>query len=107
MIMDFINKVINEFGTTILLAIASYIGIAAKRLYKKYINDETKRAVAKTCVKAVEQIYTDLHGEDKYNMAAKSISQTLTEKGIKITDVELKMLIEAAVGEFNRVFESK
>ncbi len=28
----------------------------------------------------------------------------LNEKGITITDIEMKMLIEAAVGEFNNVF---
>ena len=35
-----------------------------------------------------------------------SVSEMLTEKGITITDLELKMLIEAAVGEFNEVFNS-
>ena len=30
----------------------------------------------------------------------------LAEKGIKITEIELKMLSEATVGEFNKVFAS-
>lgn len=30
----------------------------------------------------------------------------LAEKGITITEPELKMLVEAAVGEFNKVFET-
>ena len=47
-----------------------------------------------------------LHGQDKYNKVVESVSEMLTEKGITITEIELKMLIEAAVGEFNKVFES-
>ena len=30
----------------------------------------------------------------------------LAEKGIKVTDVELRMLLESALSEFNKVFEN-
>ena len=107
----FISEFISSYGTQILYAIitaiAGYIGIVVKNLYQKYVNDATKKAVVKTCVQAVEQIYTDLHGEEKYSKVVESVSEMLNEKGITITDIELKMLIEAAVGEFNKVFESK
>ena len=99
-----------EYGNTILYsiltAIAGAFGMIIKNLYQKYINDKTKRAVAKTCVQAVEQIYSDLHGEAKYNKCVEAMSQMLAEKGIVITELEIKMLIEAAVGEFNKVFNS-
>jgi len=108
--MDIFTQFINEYGTTILYtiltALAGYIGIWVKSLYTKYINDKTKQDVVKTCVSAVEQLYKDLHGEEKYNKVVKSVSEMLMEKGITITDLELKMLIEAAVGEFNEVFNS-
>lgn len=108
--MDIFTQFINEYGTTILYtiltALAGYIGIWVKSLYTKYINDKTKRDVVKTCVSAVEQLYKDLHGEEKYNKVVESVSEMLMEKGITITDLELKMLIEAAVGEFNEVFNS-
>ncbi|MBQ7821749.1 MAG: phage holin family protein [Clostridia bacterium] len=101
---------INEYGTTILYAIvtgvAGYIGLCIKSLYTKYVNDKTKADVVKTCVKAVEQLYKDLHGEDKYNEVVKSASEMLALKGISITELEIKMLIEAAVAEFNNVFEN-
>lgn len=104
MLMEFIN----EYGTTILYsivtAIAGYIGIVVKNLYTKYINDKTKQSVVKTVVMGVEQIYKDLHGEDKLNKALDSASEMLCEKGITVTDLELRMLIEAAVGEFNEAF---
>ncbi len=108
--MEFFNQFINEYGTTILYtiltALAGYLGIWVKSLYTKYINDKTKQDVVKTCVSAVEQLYKDLHGEEKYNMVVESVSDMLEEKGITITELELKMLIEAAVGEFNKVFST-
>ena len=101
--MEFIKLFISEYGTTILYAvftaIAGYLGIVVK-----YVNDKTKQAVAKTVVQAVEQIYKDLHGEEKLNKALESASEMLAEKGIAITDLELRMLIEAAVAEFNNAF---
>ena len=99
---------INEYGTTIMyavvVAIAGYFGTVAKTLYTKYINDKTKQSVAKTVVRGVEQIYKDLHGSDKLDMALEAASEMLMEKGITVSDLELRMLIEAAVGEFNEAF---
>ena len=106
--MDIFNTFIAEYGTTILCAIitalAGYIGLVVKNLYTKYINDRTKQAVAKTVVQAVEQIYTDLHGEEKLQRALEAASEMLAGKGITITDLELRMLIEAALAEFNDAF---
>lgn len=105
MFLDFIN----EYGTTILYAILTaiggYLGIVVKNLYTKYVNDKTKEAVAKTVVQAVEQIYKDLHGDDKLNKALDSAAEMLEQKGVSVTELELRMLIEAAVGEFNEAFK--
>jgi hypothetical protein len=106
MLVEFIN----QYGATILYAIVTAIGGALavwiKSLYTKYINDKTKQAVAKTVVRAVEQIYKDLHGPEKLDKALEAAAEMLASKGITITDLELRMLIEAAVGEFNDVFHS-
>lgn len=106
--MELLKEFINEYATTILYAIvtaiAGYIGIVVKNLYQKYVNDKTKKAVAKTVVNAVEQLYKDLHGQEKYDKAVEAMSQMLDEKGITISDIEIKMLIEAAVAEFNNSF---
>ena len=99
---------INEYGTTVLYAvvttIAGYIGIVVKNLFQKYVNDKTKKDVVKTVVQSIEQIYKDLHGEEKLNKALESASEMLSLKGITISEFELRILIEAAVGEFNDVF---
>lgn len=106
--MNFVNEFISMYGTTILYsiltAIAGYIGIVVKNLYEKYINDKTKKDVVNTCVRAVEQLYTDLHGQEKLDKCIESVSAMLGEKGITITDIEVRMLIEAAVNEFNQSF---
>ena len=104
-----IKEFINTYGATILYtvltAIAGYVGIALKNLYEKYINDKIKKSVVKTCVKAVEQIYADLHGDEKLDKCIESVSAMLGEKGITITDIEIRMLIEATVKEFNSNFD--
>lgn len=108
--MEFLKEFISVYGTTILYsiltAIAGYLGIVVKNIYQKYINDKTKQDVAKTCVKAVEQIYKDLHGEEKLQKALEAASEMLANKGITISDLEMRILIEAAVAEFNDVFNS-
>ena len=101
----------NEYGTTILYtlitALAGYLGIAIKSLYTKYVNDKTKQTVVKTVVQGVEQMYKDLHGEDKLNAALENASEMLALKGIEVTEFELRMLIEAAVAEFNDAFHKE
>lgn len=109
--MEFITIFISEYGTQILYmiltAIFGYLGIQAKSLADKYINTKVKKEVARTVVQAVEQLYKDLHGEEKLNKALESASVMLAEKGITVSELELKMLIEAAVAEFNKAFEKK
>ena len=40
----------------------------------------------------------------KLQKALEAASEMLANKGITVTDIELRMLIEAAVGEFNDAF---
>lgn len=100
-----ITEFINEYGTmilyTIVTAIAGYVGLWAKKLITKFANDKTKREIVKTCVKAVEQLYYDLDGEEKFDEAVCAAVEMLDERGITVTELEIKMLVEAAVCEFN------
>lgn len=99
---------VNTYGVPILYAlltaIAGVLANAIKAVYSKYINDKTKQAVAKTVVMAVQQIYEDLEGPQKFAIALDNVLKMLADKGIEITDLEAKMLIESAVGEFKDVF---
>lgn len=103
--MEIFTAFISEYGTmilyTLLTAIAGFIGTAVKKVYTKYVNNKVKQDVAKTVVRAVEQIYKDLHGEEKLDMALDFFADMLNEQGITITELEMRMLLEAAVNEFN------
>lgn len=103
-----INQFIAEYGSTIIYTIITgiigYVGIGIKMLITKYINDNRKRAIARTCVEAVEQICKtlDIHGEEKFKKCAEYISGIAKENGIKIGETEIKMLIEQAVHTLNQ-----
>lgn len=107
MFAEFINEYGLELLYAIITAFAGYIGIAVKHLVKKYLDDKTKLAVAKTAVQYVEQVFKDLHGDEKLNKALEAASEMLAEKGITITDLEMRVLIEAAVAEFNEAFSKQ
>lgn len=87
-----------------LTALAGYLGSQVKGLCQKYINDKTKENVVRTCVKAVEQLYHDLGGPEKLKKAQEGIEEMLNEKGIPITELEMNLLIESVVAEFNYGF---
>lgn len=90
-----------EIIKAIVLMLAGYIGIVLKNLAAKYITTDTAKKVADTTVKYVEQIYTDIHGEEKLNKALALASDILESKNIVITEQELYALLEAAVKEMN------
>ena len=52
--------------------------------------------MVKTVVGAVEQLYRELDGEGKLNQAISAANDMLAVKNIEITELELRMLIEAA-----------
>ena len=104
MFAEFINQYGMEILYTVIMAIAGYLGIVIKNLCTKYLNDKTKRDVAESAVQFVEQVYKDLHGEEKLNAALTTASEMLAEKGIFVTDLEMRVLLEAAVAKFNDAF---
>ncbi|MFY9382378.1 MAG: phage holin, LLH family [Eubacteriales bacterium] len=106
MVVEFINT----YGMTILVGIltsvASYVGIALKKIYEKYANTKIKQDVVKTVCEAVEQLYTDLKGEEKYNRAVQGVVEILATKGITITELEVKMLIESTCYSFKQAWKA-
>ena len=109
--MEWFDMFMTQYGVeiigTLFLALAGTLGLVAKSLATKYLNDKTKQAVAKIVVQAVEQVYHELHGEEKLNQALAMFSDLLAEKGINISELEMRVLLESAVAEFNRVFEKQ
>jgi len=106
--MDMIDYLLFSYGGEIvaMLVTATFgiLGAVAKKMVQKFLDDKTKKDIAKTVVKFVEQCYKNLHGEEKLKAALERASELLAEKGIKVSAKEMETLIEAAVGEFNEVF---
>ena len=83
--------------TTIITALAGYVATSIKNAYTKKVNNETAKTVVNDVVKFVQQVYADLEGPQKLQKAIEQASLILQEKGIKITETEINMLIESAV----------
>ena len=98
---EVIIQILTEILPAILGIIATaFIGFLSSK-YAKLANTEIKKSVISDTAKFVEQIYMDIHGDDKLNTAKRKAIQILNEKGIKITDNELTVLIESAVKKMN------
>lgn len=98
--LEQLQPYILEIIVAILTGVASFIGMKIKKLYEDKVNTETKEKVVKTVCNAVEQLYQDLSGNEKLIKAQEYIVEQLNEKGITITDLEMKMLIESTVNSF-------
>lgn len=101
---NFFSQYIVQILAILLVAVATWLGTQAKNLYKKYVTTEIKQSVARTVVRFVEQVYKDIHGQEKLHEAMQKASSILEEYGITITENELVALIESAVNEFNNSF---
>lgn len=103
------QQFISEYGTILLYTIVSalfgYLGIVAKKLYEKHINTKEKQKVAEDVVRFTEQVYKDLHGEEKLEKALEAAAEILSEKGIRCSELELRVLIESALASFNEAFK--
>ena len=103
--MEFLNEIMPSllsFVGTVVAVLFGYLGVKAKQLYNKYVDTQVEKDVVDSTVKYVEQIYTDIHGEDKLNEALKQASSILQEKGIQVSQDQLKTLIESAVYGMNQ-----
>ena len=100
--MEIIQNYLLEILATVITAIASFIGIRIKNAYTKYVDTQTKKEIVKDTVNYVEQVYKDIKGKEKLNKAKEKALEWLKQKGIKISETELEILIESAVNGFNQ-----
>ena len=88
----------------LLCAIMGFLGFAAKRLYEKRINTEEKKSIARTVASYVQQVWKDIHGPEKMLKALEAAEELLKKKNINFNASEMRIYIEAALGEFNDAF---
>ncbi len=85
--------------------IAKIAGTQVQRVADKYAIKaklDANKTIVDLSVKYVQQVFKDANGETKYNEAKNKALEIMSEKGIKITDAELNMLIEASVANFKK-----
>lgn len=106
--MEILETIIATYGNPLiglLLALVfGALGVIAKRLFTKHIDTPVKQAVARTAAAFVEQIWKDIHGPEKLQKALETAEVLLKKKGVDFDAEEMKILIEAAVAEFNNAF---
>ena len=86
---------------TLVSAVFAFIGAQLKKKYQEKIDSEEKRHAVETCVNAAEMVYKDLKGAEKLAKVKENIVEWLNLKGISISEIELDMMIEAAVTNLN------
>lgn len=92
LILSALGVILAAFGTQI----AKYV--------KKFFDSKDKRAIAEATVRYVEQVGKALGSEEKFAKAKETIVQQLNNEGIAFTDLELEVLIEAAVNGFKKEY---
>lgn len=103
---EFLSSVIFPILCTAVTAILGYIGVKIKKSMDEKEISDTKKQVVEMCVKATEQLFKGYTSSEKFDECAKAASEMLESKGIPVTDLEIKYLIEAAIAEFNDAFKN-
>lgn len=94
-------QIITEYVPVLLTAVMTILVSFIRAKYNKLADDDTKKSIIADTVRYIEQIYTNIHGNDKLNKAKGKVQELLAEKGIDISDNELTTLIESAVRDMN------
>lgn len=99
-IMLELQPLIVNAAVVIITTVATAAGTWVHSWIKKKVDTEEKKKVVETTVKYVNQVYKDLNGDEKLQKAQEAIVEQLNEKGVKITELELRVMVEAAVNTF-------
>ena len=110
--MDYIiSEFIASYGSTILYsilgAVFTWLGTAIKKIIKQRCDEQTKREVVDTVVQAVAQLYEKLSNEEKLEKAIEACYEMFAQKEIQVTDLELRLLIEASVTKLKSSLKKK
>ena len=93
-------EILNALIPSIVIVLSSFlawIGNSLNKYYKEKTREETVRNIVESTVKYVEQVFTELKGQEKLKKAKVVALDWLNQKGIDISDAELIILIESFV----------
>lgn len=99
-----------EILTTLLVALAGYLGLLLKnwlirktQLAQQEINREQwvmLENIMKHAVQFVEQTARELKPKEKYDMAVQAIVTIASQKGLELTEEQMKVVTESFVNQF-------
>ena len=101
------KEVLIELIPIVIAAIGTFIIGIIKAKYTEYVNTDTKKELAMLTVRYVEQVFKALHGDEKLQKAKSAFIKVLNEKGIKISEDEVNILLESAVHQMNEIGANK
>jgi N-acetylmuramoyl-L-alanine amidase len=102
--MEMLHEQIINLVIVLLTGLVGYLGKQIGEYFKKkgiVSQLESHKELVKLAVTGVEQAYAHLHGKEKLNMAKIEIIKLANARGIKISEKELDIVIEAVVKEMN------
>ena len=103
--LDAIQSNVLEILVTLFTVIITYVSKKLKKKFEEYINTDAKQKIVKMVVNATEQLYKNLDGEQKLIKAKENIIALIKEKGLSITELEMDMMIEEVVNNFNQILK--
>lgn len=92
-----LSEIIMSIVSIVLMIVSTHVA----RKYNKLEKNKLIYNIITICVNAVEQVYNNCDGKEKYNECVKLVNQMLTKRGLKVTEAEIKILIESIVNTFN------
>ncbi len=105
--MEILDSIQSELINMVIVIITTCISLVATYI-TKFLKEkgivaklEKNEKTVKIVVNAVEQLYHEHKGQEKFELAKKELVELLNSKKIKITEQEIKLLIESAVREAN------
>ena len=107
------DALIPELFDIVIIIITALVGIGTRYVVKflkakgVLAKLESNKALVNIVVGAVEQTYKHLEGKEKLNMAKIELVKLMNEKGVKISEKEIDLLIESAVKEMNQTIKEE
>jgi hypothetical protein len=102
--MEGLHEAILNLAIILLTGLVGYVAKHATSYFKKkglVSQIESHKQLARLVVGGVEQAYSQLHGKEKLNVAKIEFIKLAQAKGIKVSEKELDIVIEAVVKEMN------
>jgi len=102
-----------EIVNLVILIVSGLMGIASgyvtSYLKKKGVvaQLEGNKEIVRIVVNAVDQMYKNLKGEEKLDLAKLEVLKMAKSKGLNISEKELDLLIESTVKEMNKSIKNE